>query len=152
MLYDTGSLTQGHGIRNPSVLHFHCTYAEERTGDRMSSHTLSPLSPNCRTFAQLILHHLLEDFPEAQPEQARRPSPEASPSPSGPAPGPAPGSPWAACLAFFRTNPDMKRLESSLGPALRTYDPSQAITPAAVLHSVSDCTSVCVQDVTALLQ
>ena len=55
-------------------------------------------------------------------------------------------------MAFFRTNPDMKRLESSLGPALRTYDPSRAITPAAALHSVRHCSIVSVQQVTALLQ
>ena len=43
----------------------------------------------------------------------------------------------------------MKRLENSLGPALRTYNPSQAITPAAVLHFVSYCS---MQDVAAFVQ
>lgn len=31
----------------------------------------------------------------------------------------------------------MQRLERSLGPGLRTYNPPEAITPAGVFHSVS---------------
>ncbi|DBA85457.1 TPA: hypothetical protein ACH3X2_000409 [Trebouxia sp. C0005] len=71
-----------------------------------------------RTFAQLVLHHLLEDFPEAVPEVAIQLP-----------------SPWRECLKFFRTNPDMQRLEKSLAPAMRSYKPHQAITPAGVFHS-----------------
>ncbi|KAL3143716.1 hypothetical protein ABBQ32_003554 [Trebouxia sp. C0010 RCD-2024] len=77
-----------------------------------------------RTFAQLVLHQLLEDFPQAQPE-------EVSSSRHGVSSG---ASPWGTCMAFFRTNPDMKRLESSLGPGLRSYDPGRAVTPAGALH------------------
>ncbi len=72
-----------------------------------------------RTFAQLVLHQLLEDFPEAMPEVANQMP-----------------SPWRECLKFFRTNPDMQRLEKSLAPALRSYTPHQAITPAGVFYSV----------------
>lgn len=72
-----------------------------------------------RTFAQLVLHQLLEDFPEALPEAHNK------------------SSPWAASLVFFRTNPDMQRLEKSLGPALRNYSPHHAITPTGVLDTGS---------------
>ena len=83
-------------------------------------------SLECRTFAQLVLHQLLEDFPQALPQGSHL------------------DSPWHACLHFFRTNPDMQRLERSLGPAVRTYCPAHAITPAGVFHSVSHCLiSVC---------
>ncbi|KAL0020919.1 hypothetical protein WJX77_011015 [Trebouxia sp. C0004] len=71
-----------------------------------------------RTFAQLVLHQLLEDFPEAMPEVANQLP-----------------SPWRECLKFFRTNPDMQRLEKSLAPVLRSYQPHQAITPAGVFYS-----------------
>ena len=72
-----------------------------------------------RTFAQLVLHQLLEDFPEAVPEVATQLP-----------------SPWRECLKFFRTNPDMQRLEKGLAPALRSYTPHQAISPAGVFYSV----------------
>lgn len=72
-----------------------------------------------RTFAQLVLHQLLEDFPEAVPEVATQLP-----------------SPWRECLKFFRSNPDMQRLEKSLAPALRSYMPHQAITPTGVFYSV----------------
>lgn len=83
---------------------------------KSSNHCLQPC---VRTFAQLVLHHLLEDFPEAVPEVAIQLP-----------------SPWRECLKFFRTNPDMQRLEKSLAPAMRSYKPHQAITPAGVFHSV----------------
>lgn len=40
-------------------------------------------------------------------------------------------------MVFFRTNPDMKRLEGILALGLRTYEPCRAVTPAGVLHFVS---------------
>ena len=67
-----------------------------------------------------MLHQLLEEAPEAGPK-----APHQLPSV------------WSACLTFFRTNPDMQRLERSLGPGLRTYSPHQAITPTGVFYSVS---------------
>lgn len=79
-----------------------------------------------------MLHQLLEDFPQAQPE-------EVSSSRHGVSSG---ASPWGTCMAFFRTNPDMKRLESSLGPGLRSYDPGRAVTPAGALHFVSPYSTV----------
>jgi len=75
-----------------------------------------------RTFAQLVLHQLLEDFPGAVPQVVNQLP-----------------SPWRECLKFFTTNPDMQRLEKSLAPVLRSYKPHQAITPAGVFYSV--CTS-----------
>ena len=72
----------------------------------------------CRTFAQLVLHQLLEDFPEAMPETSNQ------------------TSPWQACLQFFRTNPDMQRVKKSTSPGLCSYDPQRAITPQAVLCTV----------------
>jgi len=81
--------------------------------------TIYCLKTCVRTFAQLVLHQLLEDFPEAVPGVANQMP-----------------SPWRECLKFFRTNPDMQRLEKSLAPALRSYTPHQAITPAGVFYSV----------------
>ena len=87
-----------------------------------------------RTFAQLVLHQLLEDLPAALPGAF-----------SG-VPWPWP-SPWAACLDFFRSNPDMQRLEKRQGltPALLSYDPQHAITPMAVFHSVRTPLQMCIQ-------
>ena len=81
-----------------------------------------------------MLHQLLEDFPQAYPGQQGGVGSSREGVGAGPGVGP---SPWATCMTFFRTNPDMKRLESSLGPGLRTYDPRRAVTPAGVLHFVS---------------
>lgn len=92
-----------------------------------SHRVASECSLMCRTLSQLVLHHLLEEFPEALQSGAAAES-------AGHAGADA--TPWRACLQFFRTNPDMQRLERSMGQGLSQYSPAQAITPTAVFCTV----------------